>query len=266
MRRVQWAIFPIALAISLLLPHFTEAFSSIVNPQGREHVEYVPVRSIGWRDGIAALCFENLPAAGDQITINVTSALRCSLFRKNETPVVWLGSYKLRGVRTYDGDENVVLELERGGRGEAYVLRGLPPRSEVYALLEEGGTVTFVYLFRVVEDHEVIEVKGSARGASRVEAYAYAAREDFNASQPPSRNLFITGSEVVEGRFLLRMEKGGAPLTRQGKPLLEVNNTLVLYTGCSYAIIDLAEYSEAPGSIKLAVNLDCEQQHEQQVP
>lgn len=266
MRKIQWVILPVALTVSFILPSLTESISSILSPQREEGVRYVAVKWVGWRAGVAALFFRDPPLTEGQVALNVTRGLRCSLFRRNETPIVWLGSYKLRGVRIYDSARpSIVLELEEGGLGEAYALSGLRPGSEVYALLKRNGVTTFEFLFRTVGDNALIEIEGSAKGASRVTALAYAAAEDFNASQP-LWNLYVTESEVVNGRFLLRMEKGGAPFTRQGRSLIEINSTLVLYAGCSYKVIDLTDYLASNDSVSLAVNLDCRNSLEPQAP
>ncbi|MEM0344670.1 MAG: hypothetical protein QXP94_04690 [Thermofilaceae archaeon] len=268
MRRVQWAILPVALLVSLILPSVTEPIEFIFSSSHRGlNVKLTPVRSIGRRTGVAALCFDSTPVTEGQTTIAVSQGLRCFLFRSNETPIVWLDSYRLKSIRVYESaTPSIVLELEEGGQGEAYALSGLTPGSEVYVLLRRNGVATFEYLFRVVESEALIEIYGSAKGATKVTAFAYAAAEDFNASHPPPASLYVTESEVVDGRFLLRIEKGGAPFTRQGRPLIEVNSTLVLHTECSYGVIDLTDYLASDRGVRLTVNLDCKESSETRTP
>ncbi|MEM0024027.1 MAG: hypothetical protein QXJ38_01890 [Thermofilaceae archaeon] len=267
MRRVQWAILPVAILVSLILPSVTEPIEFISSSHRGLNVKLTPVRSIGRRTGVAALCIDGIPVTEGQTTIAISQGLRCFLFRSNETPLVWLDSYRLKSTKVYGGaSPSIVLELEEGGQGEAYALSGLTPGSEVYALLRRNGVAIFEYLFRVVENEALIEVYGSAEGAVKVTAFAYAAAEDFNASQPPPASLYVTESEVVDGRFLLRIEKKGAPFTRQGRPLIEVNSTLVLYTECSYSVIDLTDYLASDRGVRLTANLDCKKSSETRTP
>jgi hypothetical protein len=69
---------------------------------------------------------------------------------------------------------------------------------------------------------------------------------------------------VVDGKYRVRLERGGAPLTQRGEPLIEVNSTLVLYTGCSHRILDTSNLTEikdctteAEGSVRCEVDLSC---------
>lgn len=254
MRGAQWMLLLSALAVSLVLPALVDSLSSMLSPVDPPRTEVIKVNATGWRADAAALCVESLLG----YPINISRAFRCFLFGENETPIVWLGRYDLRGIRAYGTRQNsIVLELKEGGGGEAYALIGLKAGSEVYALIERDGRPLFTPLLRIIEEEALIEITGTAKGAERVEAFAYAAAEDFNASQPPLRSVYVTESEVIDGKFVLRIEKRGAPLTPRGTPLLETNSTLVLYTGCSYSIVDLADYVSSPGSLKLSVNLDC---------
>lgn len=197
-------------------------------------------------------------APHDVREFNLSQLQRCFLFEEGETPLVWLGPYRLAGVKTYGGSGYtvVVLELEPGP-GEAYLVRGLKGPSEVYALITNTSSVEVVPLLRMIEKGRLIEIYGWARGASRVEVYAFAAPEDFNSSLPPPPSTFVTSCEVFDGKYRVRLEKGGPPLTQRGRPLIEVNSTLVLYTGCSYGILDASNFTEIEGSVRREVDLSC---------
>jgi len=255
-RRVESGLFPAAVVVSLLLGLLFARFSEVPPAKG---VRLEPVRVVGWRGGPVALC----PQTDEGGVVNVSASVRCYLFGESEVPVVWLGEYRLKGVRVYRYEASaraklVVLELGGGGSGEAYVVRELGADSEVYALIEGGGARTLVPLARMVSDEQLVEVIGTARGAEKVEVYAYAFPEDFNASQPPLRSLYVTEGEVVNGKFVVRIDRRGAPFTARGRPLVEVNATLVLYTGCSYATLDLGNLTSKPGRVSLQVDLSCE--------
>lgn len=189
-------------------------------------------------------------------TFNLSQLPRCFLFEENETPLLWLGAYRVSGVRTYgNGYTVVVLELEAGSGG-AYLVRGLRAPAEVYAVVREPAHLKVIPLFRVVEAGRIVEISGQAEGAAHVRVYAFKAPEDFNSSLPPPPSPLAV-AEVTSGRYNIRLEKGGAPYTREGKPLIEVNSTLVLLTDCSYAIVDMSNFTEAKGSVHITVNLSC---------
>jgi len=207
---------------------------------------------VGAREGPAA--FLALSASGE---LNLSQLPRCFLFEENESALVWLGPYKLAGIRTYGGGYAViVLELEQGP-GEAYLLSGLKGPSEIYAVIRNGSSIKVVPLFRVVESGKLIEFYGRAEGASRVEIYAFANPEDYNCSLPPPQNLLVTSCDVVGGAYRLRLEKGGPPFTPRGRPLINVNSTLVLYTGCSHHMVDASGFFDARGSVRVEVDLSC---------
>lgn len=190
--------------------------------------------------------------------LNLSQLPSCFLFEENETALVWLGPHRLAGVKAYGGGGYtvVVLELEQGP-GEAYLLSGLKGPSEVYALVRTRSSIEVVPLLRVVESGKIIEFYGRAEGASRVEVYAFAAPEDYNQSLPPPPNLLVTSCEVIGGTYRLRLEKGGPPLTPRGKPLIEVNSTLVLYTGCSHHVMDVSKFFDVRDSVRVKVDLSC---------
>lgn len=250
--RSQALLLPAALAIGFVLAILLQR--SPTPP----HLELVNAK--GQRSGPAAFL---APPGGKDF--DLTQLQSCFLFEEGETPLVWLGSYKLAGVKTYGGGSYtvVVLELEPGA-GEAYLVQGLKGSSEVYALVPNASSIEVVPLLRVVDKGKLIEVYGWARGASHVDVYAFAAPEDYNSSLPPPPNLFVTGCAVVDGKYRVRLERGGAPLTQRGEPLIEVNSTLVLYTGCSHRILDTSNLTEikdctteAEGSVRCEVDLSC---------
>lgn len=255
----QWVLLPLALIVSAVLPYFSELVSQPSGSRVNPCVAVTPVRVTGWREGPTALCPRSDAAV--EGALNVSEIPRCFLFYEGERPIVWLGHYKLAGCKAYGSRQTgMLLLLERGGQGEAYELPALNAGSEVYAMVAGRGESSFIPLLRVVGNGSLFEISGSAKGASRVEVFAYAAAEDFNASLPPIANLYVTEGEVASGKYLIRIERGGAPFTPQGRPLLDINSTLVLYTGCSYAVIDLANCT----STKLSVTLDC--RRERQAP
>jgi len=249
--RAQWALLPLAVAVGVLIP----LLEGLAAPREASNVcsQLTRVDIVGWRSGPpAALCAGD--AALGEGALNVSALPRCFLLREGERFVLWLGPYRLRECKVYGrGPRSVVLVLEEGGRGVAYLAPGLMAGDEVHAVVREGGALSFTPVARAVSASALLEIRGSASGARVVEAYAYASPGDFNASQPPLRSLYVTEGEVVSGRFVLRVERGGPPYTPRGRPLLEVNSTLVLYTGCSHAVIDLANVTGG----ELVVNLDC---------
>jgi len=255
-RFTQALLLPAALALGFVIA----ALAAVLQRSPAPPPLYKLDRVVGGGREVAAFLIAN--ASGG---LDLSRLPPCFLFEENETALVWLGSYRLARVRAYGGGSYtvVVLELERGP-GEAYLLNGLRGPLEVYAFVRNGSSIEVVPLMRVVERGKIIEFYGRAEGAPRVEVYAFAAPEDYNQSLPPPSNLFVTSCEVVGGTYRLRLERGGPPLTPRGKPLIEVNSTLVLYTGCSHRILDTSNLTEikdctteAEGSVRCEVDLSC---------
>lgn len=243
LKRIQSALPLVALAASLVLSLFPRAgLSSDVQP--------VEIR-VELRGPLPLLSLNATPSGTPLL-------LPCNLFEEGERALVWLGPYELVSVRTYGGEGFLLLELREGDRGpRTYAVSGLKAGSEVYALLRDGTKSVLIPLYRVAARGSIIEISGVATGATFVEAYAYAAKEDFNFSRPPAIDLLLTRGEVVGGRFVIRFEKQGPPFTAKGRPLLETNRTLILYTDCSFKVIDITKEVEAQDTVRLNVDLSC---------
>ncbi|MCX8180744.1 MAG: hypothetical protein N3E41_05165 [Thermofilaceae archaeon] len=239
-KRFQIALLPLAILLSLGL--------SLAFRQTPPSIVVEPVKVTGWREGPVAL----LALGRNDSVFDLRSSLRCFLFEEEEKPLVWLGSYTLTGVKIYGEGKAVALVVREGGKGEAYTIRGLKGGAEVFIITEKGSYITVLPLLRIVEKGKLIEIRGEAKGASKVEAYAYSLPEDFNKSAPPLSSLFVTESQVTDGIYVIRLERGGAPFTQRNVPLLEINSTLVLYTDCSHAVLNLSEISP-----RVTVNLNC---------
>lgn len=177
------------------------------------------------------------------------------LFEEGEGAILWLGPYQLLSVRVYSENRGdiVVLVLKSGGSGLALLLEGLRAGTEVYAFIVRGGGVEIRPLLRVVGRGKLLEFVGRASNTDKVQAYAYASPEDFNYSVKPSPDLFVAESDVVEGTYRIRIELGGGPFTKRGKPLLDVNTTLILYTACTYRAVDLSNLT----SMRVRLDLTC---------
>lgn len=244
-RRFQIALLPLAVLLSLGL--------SLAFRQTPPRLIVEPVKVTGWREGPVAL----LALGHNDGVFDLQSSLKCFLFEEEEKPLIWLGSYTLAGVKIYGEGKAVALVVREGGKGEAYTVGGLKGGAEVFVIAEKGSHITVLPLLRIVEKGKLIEIRGEAKGASKVEAYAYSLREDFNESAPPLSSLYVTESQVTNGVYVIRLERGGAPFTQRNVPLLEINSTLVLYTGCSHAVLDLSNVTSSETSTRIVVNLNC---------
>lgn len=108
-------------------------------------------------------------------------------------------------------------------------------------------------LFRAPAAGKLLEVRGAARGADRVDVYAYEFMEDFNASAGPLSSLLVATAPVKDGEFRVRIDMEGGPYTSGGEPLVSVNRTLLLYAGCTYRFIYLGNIT----GMDVSVDLSC---------
>ncbi|RLF01512.1 MAG: hypothetical protein DRK00_11325 [Thermoprotei archaeon] len=242
--------FPIALAACLLVGLTS---SLLRKPPTPPLFEEITVGG-GPLEPLALIAPEEVEP-GVEIDFSKLRGMESFLFEEGESAIVYLGAYRIRAVHVHGegGEILVALELEEGEPGKAILIRNLQPRLELHALIacEEGVRVK--PLLKVVERGKLLEISGKARGVDKVEVYAYRAPEDFNASIGPSPKLYVTESSVVGGEYRVRMDLSGGPYTRRGRPLLEVNRTLVVYAYCTYALIDLQNVSNT----RIRVDLEC---------
>ncbi|RLE87955.1 MAG: hypothetical protein DRJ67_03400 [Thermoprotei archaeon] len=244
------ALFPAVLAICLLGGILSSALSKLPK------VEVRVIKVVGGAGDFKAFIAPEELGRSSVVDFSSLRGRESFLFEEGEKVVLWLGPYQLLGVRVYGEDrgEIVVLELRGGGSGLALLLEGLRAGAEVYAFIVDEGGLEIRPLLRVVEKGKLLEFAGRANATDKVQAYAYASPEDFNFSVKPSPKLFVAESEVVDGTYRIRIELGGGPFTKRGKPLLDVNNTLILYTACTYRAIDLSNLT----STRVRVDLLCQ--------
>lgn len=234
-KRFQTGMVLVTLAIGLLLATIYPSYSL-------DKPEFKELKAEGGPFTPAAFILDEAPPEG----VNVSALTSSYLFLEGEKALVWLGQYKLSQTRIYFSSSYAVtvLMLENGGQGEALLFDKLREGMEIYAFIPEKDGYQVVPLLRVASNRSLIEIYGKALGVNSVRVYAYAYPEDFNASMKPSTNLLVGESKVVNGRYLLRLERGSGPLTPSGRPLIEVNSTLVVYAECAYHFIDLLNVSD----------------------
>ncbi len=234
LKRLQVVMVLVTLAAGLLLANMYPSYRL-------EKPEFKELKARSGPLAPTAFILSNALTEG----LNVSALTPSYLFLEGEKALVWLGQYKLFQTRAYSssGYMITVLMLERGGQDETLLFDKLREGMEVYAFIPEGDGYQVVPLLRVVSNRSLIEIYGKALGVDSVLVYAYAYPEDFNASKPDP-NLLVGESRVVNGRYLLRLERGSGPLTPRGRPLLEVNSTLVVYARCAYHFIDLLNVSD----------------------